>query len=165
MLYQWINTLLVSACICSLILYICPNGKMKELLEIGCSSVMLIALISPLSRVHIQNYASDLAEFRNHILAQEQITEEIAETLSRQVIEQEYAAYIINEARAQSILLHAVTVTVCQDSGNWIPYEVIYIADTQIPDEFKSHIKTQLGIPKERQHTNESTGAVESVIQ
>jgi len=166
MMYQWINTLLVSGCICAFVLYICPEGKIKGLLEVGCASVMLLALISPLSGVNLWSYAVSLSEYRAQLERQEKFNQDAVETLSRQVIEQEYATYILSEASVQNVEIQTVEITAqINEDGIWIPYEAVYQADGEVPESFTAHITTQLGIPKERQHTYENTETTESVAQ
>lgn len=154
--YEWIYTLLISGCICALILYICPDNKTRSLLESGCACVMLLALISPISGLNLQSYSDLLSVYSTQLYTQEQTLGTNAENFAQRVIAQEYETYILSEAAEKNIFVQAVEVIVVQEDDCWLPYEIIYTADCDVSDSFKNYMREQLGVPKERQSTNEA---------
>lgn len=76
---------------------------------------------------------------------------------AKSIIEEEYSAYILTEAKQMSLSLqHAEVQTEQDDNGCWLPVSVIYKTDDSIPLAFKQHIAKELGISEERQFTNEA---------
>ena len=72
-------------------------------------------------------------------------------------IEEQYRAYILNEAKSYGVSLTEAKVTAVQDENeNWIPYEVFYTTDQLIDDEFMKHISNELGIAEERQYISDA---------
>lgn len=152
---DWIHTLLCTGAICAVLLYLCPDGRIRSMMETGSSCVMLLALVSPLSQLDIDAYAETLAEYRQQLELQEQRTISAVQRVNEHVMEREYEAYIINETVSHDLFVTSVDVEVSENQdGYWIPYAVTYITDQDIPASFLQHIEIQLGIPKERQKCN-----------
>ncbi len=156
LIVQWLRTLLICGCICGLIVFLCPSGQIKSILKTGSTCVMLIALISPLTQVHASRYTSSIENFRESIAAQEDALQTSLKQINRSVIEQEYCAYILNEAEMQNIHIDSVEVeTEWSNEGYWAPVSIIYRTASDIPESFKTQIVTQLGIANETTNYNQ----------
>lgn len=161
-IYSWINTMLICGCICSLILFVSPEGKIKTILEIGASCVMLFALISPLKQIDLDAYASDLAQLYRQLEMQEQFYETAIAKTNKNIIEAKYCEYILSEAASHNLEIQSVEISTVQDeNGNWVPCEIVYTASFDVPDDFKNYMETNIGVAKERQIIHESTGNLE----
>ena len=150
---SWIYSILVSGCVCSMLLFINADSKSKPLLETGCACIMVLVFISPImdiqknSTLHLNTNIWSMAEydsFNNN-------------SYIRAYMESEYCAYILKEADQYNIVLSEVLIGTIQDeNGNWIPHEIYYTTEQTDIMEFKRHIENQLGVTEERQHVNAS---------
>lgn len=163
--FSWVYSLLVSGCICSFFLFIVPEGRIRALMEFGCSCVMLLALLTPLCQLDLEEYGASLAEFQQSLKLQEDLNRELAENLTKELIEQEYAEYILTEANRQQIGVESVKVTAVEhEDGVWLPYEAIYTSAAPVPEPFLNYITRELGIAKERQRIYENSEPDQSII-
>jgi len=155
-LYRYIYTLLICSCITSLVLYLSPDDPKKDILEIGCSCVMFLAFVSPLFSFDYENYTSSFSKFVSQLDNVYFLQEDFTVNATKEIIEDQYGEYILNEAVLHNIDLSSVSVITIHDSeGNWIPYKVVYNSTKEIPHNFKTHISICLGVPEERQTTDE----------
>ena len=146
---SWIYSLLASGCVCSILLLLNPDSKMKSLLETGCACIMVLTFLTPFDEVQrFDDYFQRWEPSDAYVFDYSEYT--------KSFMESEYRAYILNEAEHFGINLTDLIVSTVQDeNGNWIPYEVSYISESPIPSEFQAHIFRELGITEERQYENE----------
>lgn len=154
LLSSWLYSLLASGCICSLLLFINPDGKIKNLLETVCSCVMVLTFISPFHK--LPNITDMDGILRKWSVVDSHTYDYDAYT--KAFMESEYSAYISNEANKFAIILNEVTVSAVRNENDyWIPHEVMYDTEQSISREFKQHITDTLGIPKERQYEHDQS--------
>ena len=155
-LYTWIYSLLVCGCLTSIIMFLAPDGKVKTIVETGCSCVMFLALINPLLQIHIDEYIGELASFS--VQVKEEYSSKIIafKDFNKEIIEQKFEEYIMNEAENHDVVLNSVKVNVSVTEENIVtPNEIVYESDVSIPTHFYERIESQLGVPMERQRINE----------
>lgn len=156
----WLYTLFACSCISSMILYLSPDDRSRGIAEMGCTCVMILALIMPLSNLDLEDYLSDLSEYRERVSEELAFLQSSADEINKEIIEQRTQEYILNEAESQGIKLSAALVEAVQsEEGDFIPAQVSYYSESMVPEQFIHSIETQLGIPKERQITYETTGS------
>ena len=152
---SWLYSLLVSGCICSLILFLNTDGKIKGLLETGCACVMLLAFISPFQNLSLQNEMDSYFEKWKTV---ESNIEFNNITTSQTFMESEYRAYILKEADFYGVELTDVVVSAKQNQeGYWVPVSVIYFAEQPISENFVTHISNDLGLTEERFVINDNS--------
>ena len=153
LIQTWIYSVLVSGCVCSILMFFNTDGKMKPLLETGCACAMILTFLSPVNKICLSpNISADY----NHMYKNFSICIDYDDKF-KAFIEEQYRAYILNEAKSFGVSLTEAKVTAVQDENeNWIPYEVFYTTDHLIDDEFMKHISNELGIAEERQHINDA---------
>lgn len=158
-LYEWIYSLLICGCMTSVILFLSPDDRNRTVIETGCSCVMFLALIIPLLQIDLDEYLSSLEAFSKQIEEQQNASNITFTEMNKELIEQKYAEYILNEAEGDNLKVKSVQVnTVENTEGLLIPNEVIYHCDSAIPNSFLTYIEEQLGVPVERQNIHEITG-------
>jgi hypothetical protein len=151
----WILGVAGTAILTGLALSLTPRGRVHNVLRLICGTVMVLALISPVLRFDFAAYSLSLAQYRE---AAEGIAAGAAEStdrLSRTIIEEECAAYILDKAQVLGVTCSAVTVSVkWGDGGCWYPYEVYLEAQGQesAKNSLAGIMEAELGIPCERQH-------------
>jgi len=157
-IYLWLYTLFVCGCITSMILFLIPDERNRQIAELGCSSVMILALMMPLTEFDINDYLSNLSSYNQQINDEIADKHEIAGEMNKAIIEQQLEEYILKEAEVQQIKLDSVSVAVMQyDNIDYIPTQIVYYSDYSIPIAFLDFIEEQLGVSKERQMIYEAT--------
>ena len=155
----WLYTLFASGCITSMILYLMPDERSRQIAELGCSCIMIFALLMPLKNSELDDFLSALS------ICSEEINDEIAlkqvavDEINKEIIEEQFEEYILNEAESQNIKLNSVSVNIAPyEDGSYIPEQVFYYCEGSVPELFLEYIEGQLGVSKERQITYEDSG-------
>jgi stage III sporulation protein AF len=157
MTYSGIRALCVLSVICGAALSIIPDGGVKRVAEITCSAGLIVAILSPIKELDINDYAIEsakLMEMENQLSANAQAVED---RLNRLVIESEYETYIMDKANELEISLSEVEVEAQWSlEGLWMPYEVSIRGEYTDGEKSKMSavISADLGIPYERQRWN-----------
>ena len=155
MLHDWVWGVACSGAICALCTWLCPEGRVKQVLQMACACVMMFAMYAPLRGWNPDGYAEMITAYREESRAVVSQSEAVAERLNRMVIEQEYREYILDKAQTCGEPLEDVSVGVkWDDGGYWIPWEAVYCQDISL--SFQETIERDLGIPKERQSIREA---------
>ena len=154
---QWIVGLAASALIAGLALAVTPKGRVRNVLKLVTGAVMIIALVSPVLHFDLSLFSVNAEQFREQLQAVQGSVDEASNRLSRDVIEQECAAYILDKAQGLGIKVGAVSVTAkWGDEGVFYPVEAHITA--RLSGEEKSAlsqaIEAELGIAPERQVWN-----------
>ena len=154
---QWIVGLAASALLTGAALALTPRGRVRNVLKLVTGAVMVIALVSPLTRFNLDLFSVNAEQLREQLRAVQSNVAQAGNELSRDVIEQECAAYILDKAQGLGIKLEAVSVTAkWGDEGVFYPYEA-HITARLSPDEkgaLARAIEAELGIAPERQYWN-----------
>lgn len=158
-IHLWLYTLFACGCITSMILFLMPDDRSRQIAELGCSCIMILALMMPLTKFNLNNYLSILSTYSQQVNEEMIDKQEAADEMNKSIIEERFEEYILKEAESQEIKLDSVSVVVVQnEDATYIPDQVFYRSDDSIPIEFKKHIETQLGVSVERQKIYEVTG-------
>jgi len=158
LLHHWVSSVACAGGICAVCMYLCPSGRVKNVLQMACACVMVLALYAPLAKLDMGGYAEMLASYREQTVALTDQSVSTAERLNRMVIEQEYGEYILDKAQTCGVPLTQASVRVVwNEDGYWVPDEVVYVcAEGTVSESFQNTIETELGIPKERQSVHET---------
>jgi len=154
---QWVMGLAASALLTSLALAVTPKGRVRDVLKLVCGAVMVIALVSPLLRFDLASFSINAERFREELGAVQDNVSETGKRLTRDIIEKECAAYILDKAQVLGLSVQRVSVT-----AKWGDEEVFYPYEARIEarlDEAQKGalsraIEAELGIPPERQFWN-----------
>ena len=130
---------------------------MKAVVEFGCASVMIICFVSSFLHFTSLNIQMRLRDINDQLNSLELNTIETKNITMSNVIETGYSEYIISEAGKFGISLDDVIVTTQLDeNGLYMPISVVYFSNEEVTTEFMEKIVNDLGIPQERQMTNEN---------
>lgn len=151
---QWIRTLVGTALLCCCAMHLCPKGRVRGALRIVCGVVLAIAMISPAVEFDFRSYSESLAAYRAGAGSVTAMADEAYSSLTRTVIEHEYAAYIQSEAAKRGFSLTSVCVGVewGGSSGVWYPLEASITGPQAAQAALASVIEQELGVPEERQY-------------
>lgn len=152
LLRQWILGLSTAAIITAGAQRLTPAGPVKKVLQLVCGIVLTSVLLSPLGELDMERYSLSLASY--HELAAE-LTAELEEgekRMDRLYIEEQCAAYILDEAHALG-LEGRVEVSAKWRDDCWVPWEVrISMNGTEQQHiRLRRQIEAELGIAEERQ--------------
>lgn len=157
-LHNWVYGVACAGCLCAVCMYLCPEGRVKNVLQMASACVMVLTLFAPLLKMDMAGYAEMLTEYREQAQEVSNISGETAERLNRMVIEQEYREYILDKADSQGIALTDASVGVTwNEGGYWVPCEAEYVCGSgAVTQAFLEEVEKELGIPKERQNVCET---------
>ena len=117
-----IRELCLLAVLCAAVTSICPEGNVKKICSLTCSIVMITAALKPLAGFDFNEYAVQLAHYREMGAALTESSQELDNRLNRLVIEEECSAYIWDKAREYGVELTEVRVTAAWSTdGFWYP--------------------------------------------
>lgn len=155
LLRNWVWSVACAGAVCALCTMLCPAGRVKNVLQMACACVMLLAVYTPLAKLDMDSYAGVLAAYREDSLAVMSHSGAMMERFNRLVIEQQYREYILDKAKSRGESLEDVSVGVKWDDGGfWVPWEAVY--SDPVSGAFRETVASELGIPEERQSVRES---------
>lgn len=152
-MYGVLREICALSILCGVAVSITPEGGAKRVIGILSSAILIIAIITPLKDFDFENYALELARYREQEAELTAKGEEINERLNRLVIEKECQAYIMDKAIEIGFEVKEAKVTLqWSTEGVWVPYSA-EISGEATPEErlrLGESIKAGLGIPPER---------------
>ena len=124
-LREWVMGLSAAALVCAIAMELTPKGAVKGVLRMVCGMVLAAALLGPLLRLDLEDYALRLSQSRETAARVVGAAEETAARLDRRSIERELEAYCLEEAERRGAALSGVTVTLrWSTEGVWVPETV-----------------------------------------
>ncbi|MDR0838401.1 MAG: hypothetical protein LBN99_02015 [Oscillospiraceae bacterium] len=139
-----------AAMITAVALTVTPEGRVKRIVAAACGFLTLLAILRPVKAFDYGSLGESLARLRADAGKFSAPLDAANENLARGIIEEKYAAYILDKgiARGMADLEAAVTVRL-GDDGRWYPASarLTSSADAQKKDALTHDIETELGIP------------------
>jgi len=152
---SWVIGLTGMSLITAVVLTLTPKGKVRRVVTLVCGLGMIIVLIGPILDFDYDSFALytsdssvDLESFGTNL-------EEANEKLTRSIIQERTAAYILDKAESIGVSDAQFTVNTRMDEeGTWYPWEVTAEGTfTQSQKlELVSYMTGEIGIPEERQY-------------
>ncbi len=154
---QWVLGLCGAAALCALALTLCPEGRVRKVLRCVCGAVMALQLLYPITGFDMDFYSSSAALYRQRAAEAAGSATAEADRLSRTIIEDECAAYILDKADELSCPLTGAEVSaVWSTDGYWYPWEAtLRGGQGEGKAALARLIEAELGVPAERQHWEE----------
>jgi len=153
-LRTWTCAIIGTAAVCSVLLVLTPEGRVKEVVRLLCGVAVSAAILSPLIDMDYSSFSKGLAEYRLEAESLTASAEEESKNLNRTYIEEKCQAYILDKAASCGVKLISVRVRAqWSTDGYWYPVyaEISAQADEIKTDRIKSIIEAELGIPRENQ--------------
>ena len=147
---NWIYGIVAAAMISAVTLMLSPENKAKRVVSVVCGFMILIALIKPLRDFDYGSFKQNYAALRDDAENFSAPLEEVNENLTRRIIEEKYAAYILDKGTALGIPWLEVTVSVGKtDSELYYPDSVTIKTDGDAAqrNSLAYEIEAGLGIP------------------
>ena len=150
-LSSWLLALVAASLICALADALIPKGAVKRVGRLVCGLVLASAILSPLAGLDVESGQSWLERHLASVEFQRAELEEEVNGQMKVIIEQEYAAYIVDKAAQLGAACSARTE--CRrDGGLYLPQrvEVTGAVPPPLQAELVQIIVRDLGVPEEQ---------------
>ena len=148
---SWLLTVITASLICALADALMPKGAVKRVGRLVCGLVLASAILSPLAGLDVESGQSWLERHLASVEFQRAELEEEVNGQMKVIIEQEYAAYIVDKAAQLGAACSARTE--CRrDGGLYLPQrvEVTGAVPPPLQSELVQIIVRDLGVPEEQ---------------
>lgn len=150
---SWLLTVIAASLICALADALMPPGAVRRVGRLVCGLVLLGAILSPLARLDLSGSQRWLQDY---LASLENREAELAETVNEQmkvIIEQEYAAYIVDKAAELGLDCTARVECRLSDDGLYLPVrtEVAGPMTADVQGMLRRIISENLGVPDTEQ--------------
>lgn len=146
----WVRAIAGAAVFCAMAAALCPRGRARGVLALASGCVMLLALVSPIARLDLTDFARASARWRESAAAVADGAGEAAGAMERRVIEAECAAYISSRADVLGLEPDGISVEArWSEEGYWYPWSCRIAAAENAA--LSDAVEAELGIPLERQ--------------
>ena len=150
-LRSWLLALVAASLICALADALMPKGAVKRVGRLVCGLVLASAILSPLAGLDVESGQSWLERHLASVEFQRAELEEEVNGQMKVIIEQDYAAYIVDKAAQLGAACSARTE--CRrDGGLYLPQrvEVTGAVPPPLQAELVQIIVRDLGVPEEQ---------------
>ena len=150
---MWLLSLLTVSVVCALAQTLMPPGPVKGVGRLVCGLALLCTVLSPLPGLDLAGGQRWLEDWFAGLEEQKQALSRQAEEERKVIIEEKYAAYIVDKA-AQLGLTCTVRVTCrTEEDGLCLPcrVEVSGLSGREEQEQLSQVIRQDLGVPLARQ--------------
>lgn len=147
---NWIIGITGAAMITAAAMIMTPEGRVKKIVSLVCGLVTILALIRPLAGFDVGSFSKYAAKYTSDAQAVQAAAAEADEKLTRRIIEEKCAAYILDKGHSIGMTdLEAAVTSEKGGDGNWHPKsaDLKTNAGKQERKELEESIVTELGIP------------------
>ena len=150
---SWLLSITGASVLCALADGLMPAGPVRRVGRLVCGLVLLAVILAPLAQLDLEGGQRWLEEYH---LGLEDRTQELERQVDEQmktIIEQEYAAYIVDKAAELGAVCTARVTCAGEGGENWLPDRVT-VRGTLTPSQREAlsrEIRTGLGIPETHQ--------------
>ena len=157
MLRNWILGLTAGSILCAAAEALSPNAAVSRVLKLTCGAVLLSLLLSPLLSPDWETYALSMAEYHRKNMELSREIELRQDYLSRVYIEQECAAYILDEANSLG-MDGTAEVSVEWRDRCFVPVSAeLTLQGADGKERLSRWLEAELGIPAEKQVWHDRT--------
>ena len=150
---NWIRSLAAASVISALARQLTPPGPVRKVTGFACGVMLLSMLLSPVLRADPGVLAAASADYRSTAAKLTEDMEAQEKQLLRVYIQQQTAAYIVDEAQRMGAEDLKAEVLAKWREESWVPYEVSLsgTVSPEIRKRLSEYLRAELGIPAERQ--------------
>lgn len=149
----WLLSVIAACLLCALADALMPQGPVKKAGRLVCGLVLLCVMLSPLPGLRVEEGQAWLEDYFAGLEQQKQDLKETADAGTKGIIEEEYAAYIVDKAKELGIVCRARVACRTGEDGLRVPDRVEVTG--RFSDEEQSRltqiIEEELLVPPERQ--------------
>lgn len=150
---EWLLALIAVCMLCALAEVLMPAGPVKQAGKLVCGLVLLCAVLSPISKIDLREGQSWLESHRIDMQIQEQQLRENVTSEMKVIIEEKYAAYIVDKAEQLGICCQVQVKCGAGENGVFMPehVELIGTFSNEEHDRLSNMIEEELLVPLEKQ--------------
>ena len=153
LLRAWLTGITAAAILCALANSLMPEGAVRRVGKLACGLVMLAAVLRPLVEVEALSPGDLLEDYQAQSAVQTQELEEERNTALKSIIEQEFAAYIVDKAAEWGLTCTARVTCGETEDGLYLPVRTEVTGPLTQGDRARLTrlIREELGVPEEEQ--------------
>jgi stage III sporulation protein AF len=151
-LRSWVIGIAGAAMVTAAAMTVTPEGRVKKVVSLICGLVTIIALLRPIGGLDSRNLLKSIEAYKQEATAFSAEIQSADENLTRRIIAEKSAAYILDKGESLGIGDLDVSVTTAwSEDGYWYPDGAVLktSADNAARDQLSRSIETELGIPPE----------------
>jgi hypothetical protein len=151
-LRSWVIGIAGAAMVTAVAMTVTPEGKVKKMVALICGLMTMVALIKPISGLNFRDFARNIASYQNIADGISSDAVSADEKLTRLIIEDKTASYILDKGKTLGMTdLEAQVTAAWSEDGYWYPSGVRLEtnADKEMRDKLGQSIAAELGIPPE----------------
>lgn len=149
----WIIGIVGAAMVSALTLTVTPEGRVRRVVAVVCGFVMLLALIKPIKGFDYVSFSRSLLRLREDAGELAKPALQANENLTKKIIEERCAAYIVDKSRLLGIPdLQAEVEAELGADGRWYPARVSAATEAgkSERDALAYEIEAGLGVPPDK---------------
>ena len=153
LLGKWLIGVTAAAILCALADSLMPDGGVRRVGKLALGLVMLAAILRPLARLEVSSPAELWEGYQAQTAVWAQALEEEREQTMKTIIEQEFAAYIVDKAEKLGAVCTAQVTCQAGENGVFLPQTAV-LSGRSIPEQREALaqvLEEELGIPRARQ--------------
>ena len=149
---MWLLSLLAVSLLCALADALMPPGAVRKVGRLACGLVLAVTALSPVVRLDLGAGERGLEECFAGLGGREEALREQVDRGIRPIIEEEYAAYIVDKAAQQGLSCSVRVTCEAGEDGLYLPVRV-EVAGVRSQGERAAvaGILAELGVPEEGQ--------------
>lgn len=147
---KWILHAAGAAVFCAIASELTPPGSIRAVQRFLCGTVMALALLSPIFELDFDGYSLKLAEYRKKAGEITLSAGEISDELSRVLIQEKCAAYIMDKAAELGLAPDGAEVEL-RWGGEGVWYPVSAEIDCEYDERLSRTLEAELGIASDKQ--------------
>lgn len=154
---SWLLAVIAVSLLCAVADALMPAGAVKRVGRLVCGLVLMGAILSPIASLDVEGGRRWLDGYLASVRYREAELEETVNSQMKVIIEQEYAAYILDKAAQLGLNCTARVKCELSEDGLYLPVrtEVTGLRTAGDQEKLIQAIETDLGVPAERQFYTE----------
>lgn len=150
---SWLLAVIAAALLCAVADALMPPGAVKRVGRLVCGLVLIGAILSPLAALDLEGSQRWLEGYLVSVRTRETELEETVNDQIKVIIEQKYAAYIVDKAAQLGLTCRARVECGLSEDGLYLPVrtEVTGSMTADVQGRLIRIILSDLGVPAESQ--------------
>lgn len=157
----WMLAVIAASILCAVADSLMPQGALKRVGRLVCAMVLVCALLSPLGTFDLGAGGQWLDDFfAARKSAEQELTQQVNDEM-KLIIQQRFAAYIVDKAREDGVLCTAEVACEQDQDGLYLPREAHITGELSPTQQSRltQLLQDELSIPMQRQFYYVGEGA------
>ena len=149
----WLLAVIAVSLLCAVADALMPPGGVRRVGRLVCGLVLMGAVLSPVAELDVEGGRRWLEDYLASVHSREAELTQTVESQMKVIIEQEYAAYIVDKAAELGWTCTARVTCERSEEGLYLPVrtEVTGPQTAGVPAQLVQSIAEDLGVPEEAQ--------------